>query len=356
MIRFYNFSDYYLWIGFVVLLAVMYFHKFSEMKKNMNATFSDRLIKYYFKNLTLFKYGFIKHLLFWIGAIFVVLALSRPQLGSQKLELNSEGVEVVFVIDVSKSMAAEDIKPQRLKLAQIQLKKLTEILDGNRMGLIAFAGQVGVISPLTQDIGALNLFIDSLDFDIFSEQGTNISFALKEAEDLLTRGLGDKNQSRTKVIVLVTDGEDHSSETEKIVSDLKSKDIRTFVIGVGTAAGGKVPIRDQFGQTTGYLKDEAGQTVLTKPNFNFLKDLSSAGGGGFYKLDFGSEANQAIVKDFENLKKSKFESQSFEVKGEYFQYFLFLGLMSLIISFFSNSNSLHQDIKPLLEIEDDKNV
>ncbi len=325
------------------------------MRKLLRSLYSERLIKYYFTNLSVFKYGLVKHIAFTIGAIFVVLALFRPQLGSQKLELNAEGVEVVFVIDVSKSMAAEDIKPQRLKLAQIQLKKLTEILDGNRMGLIAFAGQVGVISPLTQDIGALNLFIDSLDFNIFSEQGTNIGFALQEAKDLLNRGGAGGEKSRTKVVVLITDGEDHSGEAKSAISELKSADIRTFVIGVGTTQGGQVPIRDQFGQTTAYLKDQGGQTVVTKPNFSFLKELSSLGGGGFYKLDFGNVANQALVKDFENLKKSKFESQSFEVKGEYFQYFLFLGLVFLTISFFATSNSNSQEIRPLLEIEDDAN-
>lgn len=354
MIRFYNFSDYYMWLLFIILLFIIYIHKYSLMRKIMKSLYSDRLIKYYFTSLSIFKYGLVKNITFTFGAIFIVLGLFRPQLGSQKMELNAEGVEVVFVIDVSKSMAAEDIKPQRLKLAQIQLKKLTEILDGNRMGLIAFAGQVGVISPLTQDIGALNLFIDSLDFNIFSEQGTNIAFALQEAKDLLTRG-GGGEKNRTKVVVLITDGEDHSGEATAAIAELKNADIRTFVIGVGTNEGGKIPIRDQFGQTTGYLK-QGGQTVLTKPNFQFLKELSSLGGGGFYKLDFGNVANQALVKDFENLKKSKFESQSFEVKGEYFQYFLFIGLIFLIISFYSNSNSNFQEIKPLLEIEDDANV
>lgn len=353
MIRFYNFSDYYMWLFFIILLFIMYLYKYSLMLKLLKSLYSNRLIKYYFTNLSIFKYGLIKNAAFTFGAIFVIFGLFRPQLGSQKMELNAEGVEVVFVIDVSKSMAAEDIKPQRLKLAQIQLKKLTEILDGNRMGLIAFAGQVGVISPLTQDIGALNLFIDSLDFNIFTEQGTNIAFALQEAKDLLTRG-GGGEKNRTKVVVLITDGEDHSGEATAAIAELKNADIRTFVIGVGTNEGGKIPIRDQFGQTTGYLK-QGGQTVLTKPNFQFLKELSSLGGGGFYKLDFGNVANQALVKDFENLKKSKFESQSFEVKGEYFQYFLFIGLIFLIISFYSNSNSNFQEIKPLLEIEDDVN-
>lgn len=354
MLRFHNFYDYYMWIFFIGLMSVIYFYKIHQMRLLVHALYSDRLIKFYFTNLSILKYGLLKNVLFWFGTIFVILALFRPQYGAQKLQMNAEGLEVVFVIDVSKSMAAEDIKPQRLKLAQIQLKKLTEILDGHRMGLVAFAGQVGVISPLTQDVGALNLFIDSLDFDIFTEQGTNIAFALQEAKDLLTRGRSEGEKSRTKVIVLITDGEDHSGEVEKAVSDLKSQDIRTFVIGVGTNDGGKIPVRDQFGQVINHLKDKSGQTILTKPNFKFLKELSSSGGGGFYKLDFGSVANQALVKDFENLKKSKFESQSFEVKGEYFQYFLFIGLLFLIFSFYSSSNSNGQVIKPLLEIEDEK--
>lgn len=352
MFRFADFENYSFALFITFILIIYYFFKYKSSKELIEISYSKRFIKYYFGQINLRVFGLIHYLFTFLGLVFLTLALFRPQYGSQKLELNAEGVELVFVVDVSQSMAAEDVKPQRLKLAQIQLKNLTQILEGNRMGLVAFAGQVGVISPLTQDIGAINLFIESLDFDIFTEQGTNIGFALQEARALLERGQGSEKQNRTKVVVLITDGEDHSGEALTAVKQLRENDIRTFVIGVGTTQGGKIPIKDTFGQTKGYLNDKNGTSVVTKPNFNFLKELSKEGGGGFYKLDFGSVANKAIAKDFDSLQKSKFESQSFEIKGEYFQLFLGFGILCLILSLLWPKNQMAQVIKPLVELED----
>ncbi len=352
MFRFADLHSYYYALFILVVLTIYYILKYRSSKELVEISYSARLIKYYFGRLNIQSYGLIHFSCLLLGLLFILIGLFRPQYGSQKMELNAEGVELVFAVDVSQSMAAEDVKPQRLKLAQIQLKNLTKILEGNRMGLVAFAGQVGVISPLTQDIGAINLFIESLDFDIFTEQGTNIGFALQEAKALLERGQREIKQGRTKVVVLITDGEDHSGEALTAVKELKKNDIRTFVIGVGTTQGGKIPIKDTYGQITGYLNTQSGKTVITTPNFTFLKELSKAGGGGFYKLDFGSVANNAIAKDFNSLQKSKFESQSFEVKGEYFQIFLSLGLLLLFTSMFWPQSSIGQKIKPLVELED----
>lgn len=353
MFRFLDIQTYFYFILILLGLILIFFLRYRSSKKRVQSIFSKRLIKYYFDQLNFKSYGAFSFGAIFLGIFLIILALFRPQYGSQKLELNAEGVELVFVVDVSQSMAAEDVKPQRLKLAQIQLKNLAKILEGNRMGLIAFAGQVGVISPLTQDIGAINLFIDSLDFKVFTEQGTNIGFALEEAKDLLDRGQGESASPRTKVVVLVTDGEDHSGEAMQAVKHLRSSDIRTFVIGVGTAEGGKIPQKDDYNQVIGYLKDNSGTDVVTKPNFSFLKNLSKEGGGGFYKLDFGSVANKAIAKDFENLRKSKFESQSFEVKGEYFQIFLGIALIVLLLSQWMSENTISQKINSLLDLEEE---
>ena len=376
MFRWASVSDYsaFVWI-FLGLILIFVLRSFWSQKK-LKAVYSQRLLSYYFGNLSLSSYGLWRMVFFVLGGIFVLIALLRPQYGSGKVELGAQGVELVFVVDVSQSMAAEDIKPQRLDLVKIQLKKLVEILDGNKMGLVAFSGQVGVISPLTQDIGALNLFIESLDFNIFSQQGTNINFALSEAEDLLNRGVGggelfekteeDKNKKSqttqqrrrrretTQVIVLVTDGEDHSKGTLQKVADLKSRGLRTFVIAVGTSAGAKIPYKDSFGQTVGYVKGPDGKDVVTQPRFSFLKKLARKGEGGFYRLGFDNQANLALAKDFEKLKKSQFQTQSFEVKGEYFQIPLILGLMLLVLSGFCPQRTQLQKIRSLLDLDEEE--
>lgn len=354
MLRFQSLSYFYLVLPILILL-IFYFFRYLVSDLKLKKNYSIRHLKFYFGETSVFSYGFLRLLFFISGCLCLFIALLRPQYGAQKVEMNAEGVEAVFVVDVSRSMAAEDIKPQRLKFAKVQLKKLTQILDGNKMGLIGFAGQVGVISPLTQDVGALNLFIDSLDFDNFSEQGTNINFALKEAKDLLL-GISKEKQIKksknTQVVVLVTDGEDHSKDTLATAADLNSNGIRTFVIAVGSSAGGKIPIKDQFGQSVGYVRDRSRKIVESKPDFEFLKKLAKKGGGGFYKLDFGSKANLALAKDFKKLRKAKFKSQSFEVKAEYFQIPLFLGFVLLSISLVLRVATRPQLIKSLLEIEE----
>lgn len=383
MFRWASLGDYSLFLWILLGILVVFILRSIRSQKKLKHAYSPRLLKYYFGKLSLRSYGLWNMALVIIGCMCVWIALIRPQYGNGKVELSAQGVELVFVVDVSYSMAAEDIKPQRLDLVKIQLKKLTEILDGNKMGLVAFSGQVGVISPLTQDIGALNLFIEALDFNIFSQQGTNINFALSEAEDLLARGLEGGNlfertkdkrkesqdkkslqrkdltikrrdkKRGTQVIVLVTDGEDHSQGTLKKVVELKSKGLKTFVIAVGTSAGAKIPQKDSFGQIVGYVKGPDGKEIITKPRFSFLKKLAKKGGGGFYKLGFNNQANLALAKDFEKLKKSQFQTQSFDVKEEYFQIPLVLGLIFLILSGFFPQRKKLQKARSLLDLDEE---
>lgn len=353
MFRFASSGIYSYFFLIIFLIAVLYVLRAIYSKYLLHQRFSKRIMNFYMGQIKWTSFGFRKFIFLVLGCIFAVISLMQPQFGQKKVPTTSEGIEVVFVLDVSMSMAAEDIKPNRLRLARIQLSKLFERLQGNRMGLVAFAGQVGVISPLTQDVGALNLFLDSLDFETISEQGTNIKDALAEAKDLLTRGgQASESQKASQVVVLVTDGEDHSEDSLAEVKALHKEGVRTYVIGVGTAAGGRIPIKDDFNQVSGYLHDKQGRIVMSKPDFKFLKSLAKSGHGAFYSLGFGNKMLDAMQADFAKLKTVGFESQSFDVQDEYFQYPLFVAIVFFFLSLISTPTALVPALRSLKHIED----
>lgn len=336
----------------LLVLLILYVARVIYSKYLLNKNFSSRISKFYFGNIHVFAFGFARFLFFTLGVLCAIVSLMQPQWGKKKLAQKGEGIEIVFVLDISMSMAAEDIKPSRLKLAKIQLSKVFEKLQGNKMGLVAFAGQVGVISPLTQDVGALQLFLDSLDFETISEQGTNIKDALAEAKELLTRGGEQGAQKASQAVVLVTDGEDHSSDSLNEAKSLHHEGIRTFVIGVGTKEGARIPIRDNFDQVVGYLTDRRDQPVVTKPDFKFLKSVAKAGHGSFYTLGFGSKMVDALHSDISKIKSTGFEAQSFDVQNEYYQYPLFFSILFFLLSFISSYTYRMQAVRSLKYIED----
>lgn len=351
MFRFENSSSYSYFFVFLLALLGLYVLRVVYSKYLLKREFSLRVSKYYWGNIGFWSFGLKKFIFFVLGSFFAILSLWRPQYGQKKVPVASEGVEVAIVLDISMSMAAEDVKPSRLKLAKIQLNKLFEKLQGNKIGLIAFAGQVGVISPLTHDTGALSLFLDSLDFETISEQGTNVKDALAEAHALLKRGSETKQKKSSQVVLLVTDGEDHSEDSIKEAKRLHIEGVRTYVIGVGSTSGGRIPIKDSFGQVVSYLHDKKGDLVLSKPNFTFLKSLAKTGQGSYYSLGVGVNVLDAIQKDLSRLKTQGFETTSFDVSDEYFQYPLTLSLIFYLLFFISSATSKAPRLRSLKYIE-----
>ena len=338
---------------FVLLLLVgIYILRALYSRFVLKRSYSPRISNFYFGSINFFSFGFARFFFFVLGVILAIFSLMQPQWGKKKLSQKGEGIEIVFVLDISMSMAAEDVKPSRLKLAKLQLNKVFEALQGNKMGLVAFAGQVGVVSPLTQDMGALALFLDSLDFETISEQGTNIKDALTEAKELLMRGGEKGTQKSNQAVVLITDGEDHSSDSLSEAKALYHEGVRTFVIGVGTRDGARIPIRDSFDQVVGYLTDRKDQPVITKPDFKFLRSIAKAGHGSFYTMGFGSKMIGALQSDLSKIKSTGFEAQSFDVQDEYFQYPLLVSILCFFLSLIFTPTGKSKPIRSLKYIED----
>ena len=276
----------------------------------------------------------LRKVLLGLALLLFVIALARPQSGHSQQEVVSRGVEVIFAVDVSESMLSEDINPNRLGQVTQEMGRLIELLQGNKMGIVAFAGSATLLSPLTTDPAALRLYLDSLSPLSVSSQGTNFTQALAESKEAFARGgLGAEN-GVTRVIVIFSDGEDHEAGAEAKARELKKEGITIYTIGYGTPEGGRIPIRDQFGMLRGFKKDRSGQEIRTTFNSETLEGLAQAGGGVFYASQFGGPHLQNLQQDMAQLQQSEFNSSFVMDYEERYQIFLFLGLLLLLLERF----------------------
>lgn len=260
---------------------------------------------------------------------FLILALARPQSGQSKQEIKSEGVEVIFLADVSDSMMAEDVKPNRLGQMRAELSRLIDLMGGNKIGLVGFAGSATLLSPLTTDPAALKMYVDSLSPLSVSSQGTNFQGALAEADEAFNRGgIGQDETSRvTRVIVVASDGEDHEPGALELARKLAEKGIRIFGLVYGTEKGGNIPERDSLGFLKGYKKDAANQTVITKVNGEAIQALAQAGQGEAFFAAPGGNHLPRLVGAIDQLEKTQFESQVATQYDEKFQILLIFALI-----------------------------
>ena len=266
---------------------------------------------------------------------FIIIALARPQLGARKATETTEEHSVVFLVDLSRSMLTKDVSPSRIDLMKFEIKQALDDLRQVQVGLIAFAGSVDLVSPLTQDLTAIDAYIDSLSPDSMVTQGTEIKTALIESQGYFERTTDTENEEafskESKVIVLFTDGEDHQQQTIDEVSKMREQNYTVFTVGVGTESGGYVP--EKYGYS-GFIKDPSGQAVISKPNFNFLKEMAKVGGGSFFYLDPRSELGPKLNQAIKKLTAKASSSRDFVIENEIYQIFLVLGLLFLPLSFF----------------------
>jgi len=247
--------------------------------------------------------------------------------------VKSEGVEIIFAVDVSESMLAEDVKPSRLAQAKTELSRMVDMMPGNKIGVLAFAGSAALLSPLTNDPGAIKMYLDSLETDSVSTQGTNFQEALTTAKEAFEHGgvSTDETVKVTRVILMVSDGEDHEPGALEEAKKLADEGIRIFTVAYGTEKGGAIPERDGMGFLKGYKKDRSGQTVITTVKGDALRALAEAGRGGFYFATVGGNQTKQLLEDISKLEKTQFDTTMATQYEERFQWFLFLGIVIAMI-------------------------
>jgi len=206
----------------------------------------------------------------------LVLALARPQMGSQLVKVQREGIDLVIALDVSLSMLAEDMKPSRLERAKQEIVDLIRGLKGDRIGIVAFAGDAVVLCPLTVDYGAARMFAQSADIDLVSLPGSALHKAIDTSVQLFP-----ESQKHDRVIILVTDGESHTGDPVAAAEKAASMGVRIYTIGIGRAQGELIPLRGTDGAMAGYKKDNAGETVLTRLDEGTLRRIAQVSHGKY---------------------------------------------------------------------------
>lgn len=278
-----------------------------------------------------------RQILAWLGMVLCVVALARPQAGTRVELEKTHGVNVVLALDVSRSMLARDVRPDRLRRAQAELADLMEQLRGHRVGLVAFAGVAYAPCPLTTDIGAAKMFLRSLNPDAVPQGGTAIARALATARALFNaekRGTGEGGSSApgASILVLVTDGEDHEGELETEAAALKEDGIQLYAVGVGSPLGEPIPLSQPGSAAVQYLKDANGQTVLTRLDEAGLQKLAQDAGGQYISGVEGGLELEKVRLGIAATQKAELESRLVVQYAERFQWVLGPAVAALVMA------------------------
>jgi Ca-activated chloride channel family protein len=266
-------------------------------------------------------------MLLLLGALaMLVTGLGRPQFGTRVETVRREGNDIIVAIDLSNSMLAEDLAPNRLERAKLAVARLIDRLRGDRVGLVAFAGGAFVQSPLTIDYAAARLFLNAMDPGIMPVQGTNLGAALSVSLDAF-----DEDVHQHRVLVVITDGEDHEGEIETAVERAAQQGVRILTVGIGSADGVPIPEYDPSGQRRGFKRDADGNVVTTRLDQETLLWVADATGGEYYHVTSrGTELN-ALADEIASMGGREIEAGQVTQFEEQYQIFLGLGLVLLLV-------------------------
>jgi Ca-activated chloride channel homolog len=262
------------------------------------------------------------------GIGLLAVSLAGPRIGTKVREVKREGIDLVIALDVSHSMLAEDVAPNRLIRAKNEIKRLLDDLRGDRVGLVIFAGDAFIQCPLTTDYGALRLFLDVADPMMIPTPGTDFGPALRRAiQAFEASDANAPDKARTRAILFVSDGEDHTSNVSSLLAEARREGVVVMAAGVGETAGVPIPVI-QDGRRVGFRQDREGRIVSTRLEEDALQAL--AAGGGYFRIARTSSTLPEITSTLARFEKTEFASDQFEEYNEQFQWPLALALLFLL--------------------------
>ncbi len=308
-----------IWLGYLLVY---------RWKIKTQSIFADKtLMERLSPNRSFFK-SFLKLLILTLCILFLIFGLVNPKIGTELETVKREGVDIVFVVDVSKSMLAEDIAPNRLEKSKRLVSAIINQLVSDRVGIIAYAAQAIPQLPITTDYGAAKMFLQSLNTDMLSSQGTAVDSAL----DLSRTYFNDQDQTN-RVVFLISDGEDHSDEAEKAAMRANEFGVKIFTFGVGTESGAPIPIK-RNGIVETYKKDLEGNVVITKRNPDILKVISKVSNGVYYDGNDTDLVLDFVEQTLKEMDKKEFEAKKFVSYKDQFQIFLLIAFVLLLLEVF----------------------
>lgn len=265
----------------------------------------------------------LKFLITLFAAAMLIIAFARPQMGMTVDNEKKQGIEVVIALDISNSMLAEDVPPNRLECAKQLISSAIDRMDNDKVGIIVFAGDAFCQLPITSDNISANMFLDAISPSLITRQGT----AIGQAINLATKSFTQK-EGVGRAIIVITDGEDHEGGAEEAAKEAAQKGMHVFMIGVGKESGAPVP--DPVNKNK-YLTDQNGQTVISRLNKDMCRKIAEAGKGTFIYLTNASTARERLFGDLDKIKKSEMSSAVYSSYAEQFQWVALLALIALVI-------------------------
>ncbi len=268
---------------------------------------------------------FIKLILRGLFFSLILFAILGPSYGESKKEIKSVGKDIMICVDLSKSMDAFDIPPTRLEKIKYEMKKIVEAFNSDRLGVIIFSSEAFMQCPLTYDQNALNLFIETMNSSLVPSSGTDFGPPLKMALSKLNDEEGSSAQQKSKVIVLISDGEDFGEQTEEIANEVEDKGIKLFTLGIGTDKGSQI----RTGQ--GFKTDQQGNTVVTKLNSSSLKALASRTNGQYFEINDSRNDVSKMINTISRIEGEMRDARMVDVSSNRYFYFLLTALILLAL-------------------------
>lgn len=328
-------SEFLWWLFAIPAFIAGYVLLINWKNKVLSQLADRRLLQYLTQPVSSLK-SFWKFFFFRNALAFLIIALANPQYGKGTTKAVSEGIEIMIALDISNSMRALDLDPNRdrLKVAKMAIEQLFNNLHGDKVGVVVFAGDAYVYLPLTVDYGAAKIFLNSVRPELMTNQGTAIGLAIEKCMESF-----DFENGVNKSIIVLSDGEDHQGTAITAAQAAQEQNVIVSTVGMGKPNG--TPIPDfKNGKIVGMKKDDNGNTVTTRLNEQMLREVATAGGGG-YTAAQGTYVNLAgLLESIRSIDKTEMDSKLYTDYKDHFQWFLGLGLLCLIIeSFFSARRS-----------------
>ena len=310
-----------------VLISILFIIDRAWKLKTQNLFFSKANLERLSPDISNIKPA-LKSFIVLIGITMLIIALINPKIGTKIETFQRLGVDIVFAVDVSKSMLAEDIAPSRMEKSKQLVSQVINNLGGDRIGIVAYAGKAFPQLPLTTDYSSAKMFLQNMNTDMLSSQGTAINEAIR-----LSSTYFDQDQSTERLLFIVSDGEDHNDLSFDMAEIAAKNNITIYSIGVGTEKGVPIPIKKN-GVVMSYKKDFNNEVVITKLNKNYLQNISQKTGGKYINGAITEDVIQEVVDILENTEKKEFDTQKFSEFEDQFQWFILIGFLFVFIDIF----------------------
>lgn len=339
MFRFGNQEALYL-LALIPVLVFLFIYFRIQRKKAISKFGNPDILAPLMPNTSLTRPA-IKFSIAMVALTFMIIGLARPQFGAKLQKTKRKGVEIVIALDVSNSMMAEDIQPNRLERAKRAIARLTERLNNDKIGLIVFAGDAYVQIPITTDYNSAKMFLSAISTSVVPKQGTAIGAAI----NLATSSFSPQSET-SKAIVVITDGENHEDDAVGAAKQANENGIIVHTIGMGLPQGGPIPVNSAGGQQD-FMRDKEGTVVVTRLDEKMLQDIAISGGGTYVRANNTEVGINKIFDEVNKMEKTELETRTYSEYNDQFFYFFFVALALVLVEFIvmERKNKLLKNVK-----------